>query len=195
LATFFSTWDFDGSNFQPVKNTFKRFVIIFLFAVVAFGGCIYYFAPKPPKESKLIQNFNEHRADYEKLRDMLQVDTNLTRVASWGVETRKPVFLGNPPGGNFSVERYNEYLTLLKKVGGFVASRDEGEHPNFSIVVWGWGWAGFTKHVGICWKDEAPTNQIANVDDVYGTWMTNDNEERRVVFKHIDSNWYIWVDW
>jgi hypothetical protein len=79
-----------------VKTIFNRLAIAFLFVVVAFGGCIYYFAPRPPKETKMIQNFNEHRADFEKLRDMLQVDTNLTRVASWGVETRKPFFLGNP---------------------------------------------------------------------------------------------------
>ena len=123
---------------------------------------------------------------------MLQADTNLTRVATWGVETRKPFFLGNPPGGNFSVARYNKYLALLQKVGGFVASRDEGEHPDPSIVVWGWGWAGDTKHIGICWKDQLPTNQISTLDGYQGR---SAYPNREVVFRHIDQNWYFWVDW
>jgi hypothetical protein len=190
----FSTPDFDGSKFQSVKKIFKFLAISFLLIVLVVGGCVFLFipSPKPPQEIKLIKNFNEHRADFEKLRDMLQADTNLTVVASWGVETTKSVVAHIPPEGNFPVERYNEYLALLKNVGGFVASRDEGEHPDPSIVVWGWGWAGDTKHIGICWKDQAPTNQIATLDGYQGRSVY---PNRVVVFRHIDQNWYFWVDW
>jgi hypothetical protein len=192
FATFFSTRDFDVRRVEFVKKIFKRLAIVLLFVVVAFGGCIYYFAPRPPKEAKLIQKFNEHRVDFEKLRDMLQVDTNLTRVASWGVETRKPFFLGNPPGGNFPVDRYNQYLSLFKQTGGLGASRREGEHDDPSILVWAWGWAGDTKHIGICWLDEEPTNQITTLDGYQGRSVYPNTV---VVFRHIDQNWYLWADW
>jgi hypothetical protein len=175
-----------------LKKIIKILAIVFLFFVVAFGGCAYFFAPRPPKETKLIQNFNDHRATFEQLRDMLQADTNLTRVASWGVETRKPVFLGYPPGGNFPVDRYNKYLALLKEAGGLVATRDEGEHSDPNIVVWGWGWAGDTKHIGICWLDEEPTNQIDTLDGYKGR---NVYPNTVVVYKHINQNWYLWADW
>jgi len=52
----------------------------------------------------MIQQFNEHQAAFEQLRDMLQSDANLRRIADWGMETEKPVFPGYPPGTNFSID-------------------------------------------------------------------------------------------
>jgi hypothetical protein len=175
-----------------VKKTIKRLAIAFLFIVVAFGGCVYYFAPRPPKEAKLIQNFNECRADFEQLRDMLKADTNLTRVASWGIETRKPFFLGKPSEQIFPIDRYNKYLALLKQTGGFVATRNDGEHSDPNIVIWGWGWAGDTKHISVCWLDEQPTNQITTLDGYKGRSVYPNTV---VVYRHIDQNWYLWADW
>src|SRR5712664_2028951 len=82
----------------------------------------------PPKEAKLIKNFTEHRAAFEKLRDMLLADTQVRRVADWGVETTKGTF--SPVAGRFPDDRYNQYLGLLKQAGGELAYRVEGEHPN-----------------------------------------------------------------
>src|SRR6185437_4127764 len=132
---------------ELVKKIIKILATAFVFVVLAFGGCAYFFAPRPPKEAKIIQNFNERRAVFEQLRNMLQADTNLTRIAGWGVETRKPFFLGNPPGGNFSVERFNKYLALLKEAGALGAGRSEGKHADPTICIWAWGWAGDTKHI------------------------------------------------
>jgi hypothetical protein len=191
FATFFSTRDFDGSKFQFVKKIFKWLAIAFLFVIVSFGGCIYYFAPRPPKEAKLIQNFNEHRTVFEQLRDMLQADTNLVRVTSWGVETRKPFFLGYPSDGNFPTDRFNQYLALLKQANGKLAYREEGKDPDCGVDVWVWGGAGYSKHIGICWMDEAPTNQI-NTLDSYG--FHSHFPTLQVVYRHIDQNWYLWTD-
>jgi hypothetical protein len=137
------------------------------------GGCIYCFAPSPPKEAKLIQNFNEHRITFEQLRDMLQADTNLSRVASWGVETRKPFFLGYPSEKNFPTNRFKQYQAMLKQVDGSVGVRSEGDHADVSVVVWGWGFAGNTRHFWISWMNEVPTNHEG------------------VAFKQIDHNWYL----
>ena len=189
LTTFCSTRDFDRRKFKSVKKTLKWLATLFLLVIVTMGGCLYCLAPRPPKEAKLIQNFNEHRAAFEQLRDMLMADAYLRRVASWGVDRTKPFFLGYPSEGNFPIERFNKHLALLKQVDGTVAYRNEGEHPNPGILIWGWGWAGNTKHIGICWLDQAPTNQIATLDGYH-----SQGPDRQSVFKHIDENWYLWSD-
>jgi hypothetical protein len=172
-----------------MKKIIKRLAIVFIFLVVVMGGCVFCFAPRPPKEAKLIQNFNEHRAAFEQLRDMLQADEHLRRVASWGVETTKPFFLGYPSERNFPTDRFNQYLAMLKQVNGKMAGRDEGEHPNPWIVVWAWGWAGDIKHIGICWMDQAPTNQITTLDSYRGR-----GPDRQAAYKRIDENWYLLKD-
>jgi hypothetical protein len=122
---------------------------------------------------------------------MLQTDGDVIRLADWGVATTKSVVPRVPPEGNFPVDRYKEYLALLRQVGGLVASRSEGQHADPNIVVWGWGFAGDTRHVGICWTDQEPTNQIATLDGYRGGGRYGD---RQVVFRHIDAKWYLWTD-
>jgi len=137
----------------------------------------------------MIQNFNEHRAAFEQLRDMLKADEHLRRVANWGVETTKPLFLGYPSAGNFPIDRFNQYLALLKQVNGKMAFRDEENHPDPSIMVWSWGWAGDTQHISICWMDQAPTNQINTLDG-----YRSQGPDRQAAYKHIDEKWCLYTD-
>ena len=170
----------------------KRLRVIFLSFVVVLGGVLLYVHSnsKPPKEGKLIENFRAHRDAYERLRDMLQADDQLLRVASWGVETTTSG-INVPPEGDFPVGRYNEYLALLRETGGIGAFRGRGAHPDsVSIGVWASGWAADTRHVHICWVDHEPANQVASMEDYYQT-----PKPRHPVFRHIDGNWYIWADW
>jgi hypothetical protein len=159
------------------KKNIKLLGIIFFFGIVAFGGCVFLTLPRPPKEDKLIQIFNDHRTAFEQLRDMLQADTNLCRVARWGVETRRPFFLGYPSEANFPTNRFQQYLALLKQANGYVGVRSGGDHADVGIAVWGWGFAGNTRHIWIYWVNETPTNH------------------ERVAFKQIDHSWYLVRDW
>jgi hypothetical protein len=145
----------------------------------------------PPKENELLQRFYTHRATFEQLRDMLQADTRLRRVASWGVETRDPFFLGYPTEANFPIQRFQLYLKLLKEVEGGVALRNLGEPSDPGVTLWGWGWAGNSKHIGLCWLDPAPTNIIPTLD---GYRYRGPYEGRRNAYRHIDQNWYFWTD-
>jgi hypothetical protein len=122
-----------------VKKFIKISTVAVLLFILAFVGCIYFPAPRPPKEAKIIQQFNEHRAAFEQLRNMLQTDANLRRIAYWGVETEKPFFLGYPTGTNFSIDRFNKYISLFEDVGALAAWRDEGMHADVGIGIWAWG--------------------------------------------------------
>jgi hypothetical protein len=171
----------------------KRALVILLFCVAVLGGLFLYARSTsvPPKEAKLIHNFYAHRAAFERLRDMLLADGQVIRLAGWGVATTNSVVPRVPPEGNFPLDRYKEYMALLKQVGGFAATRGEGQHPDPSIVVWAWGFAGNTRHAGICWMDQEPTNQVATLDGYPGRSRYGD---RQVVFRHIDTSWYLWMD-
>jgi hypothetical protein len=173
------------------KRIYVRILLtVFLpLALLFLGPCFYVFYTRiPPKEAGLLQNFNKHRVVFEQMRDMLLVDTNLCRIGTWGVETRKPFFIGWPLDQDFPRDRFRKYLVLLKEAGAKGASRDNGEPVNPSILVWAWGWAGTTRHIGICWLDESPTNQIATLDGY------SSPSRDSVAFRHIDSNWYFWTD-
>jgi len=89
--------------------------------LIAFG-CMVFLAflamPRPPKESKVIQNFYNNRTAFEQLRDMLKEDPHLRRVAGWGVETSNPFYLGDASASGFPMDRYRRYLALLKQAGG-----------------------------------------------------------------------------
>ena len=146
---------------------------------------------RPPKEAKLIRTFEAHRAEFEHLREMLRADAQVVKLASWGVETTNSVVPRIPPEGTFPVDRYREYMGLLKQVGGSVAYRSEGQHANPSILLWASGFAGNTRHIGLSWMDQAPTNRIASLDTYRGTSQLGG---KQVVFRHLDSDWYLWTD-
>jgi hypothetical protein len=170
----------------------RNFLIIFVPLTLLFVGPCFYvgYTRKPPKEVDLINNFNAHRAAFEQLRDMLIADTNISRIGTWGVDIRKPFCMGYPTEKQFPLERFKKYQTLLKEAGGKVLSRREGDtvEPEPSICVWAWGWAGTSRHIGICWLNQSPTNQISTLDGY------NSGLEDGWAYRHIDSNWYFWTD-
>ena len=163
-----------------------------LLLVVSFYGFLTIVFPtsQPPKENKLVETFYAHRVAFEHMRDMLREDEQLFQLANWGVETINSGPHRVEPGGDFPVDRYNEYLSLLKQTGGISVSRDRGKQPELiSIGMWASGWAGDSRHLEICWAEHPPQNQVASLDAYY----KNPNRPTSV-YRHIDSNWYIWAN-
>jgi hypothetical protein len=172
-------------------HTAKRTILALLsvLAVVALLLFVLGLLNRPPSEKMLVQNFQNHRASYERLRDMLLADDGLERVASWGVETTDSA-VAKPPAGRFPVRRYDEYVALLKDVGAKGAFRDRGQNSDVGITVWASGWAGDTRHIAIYWMNHKPSNEVSSLDDFYRT-----PKPRGPVFRHIDGNWFLWADW
>jgi hypothetical protein len=177
-------------------TTLKDNIALLAAAVVTAGVVLFalglwlHFPSQPPKESTTIANFYSHRAQYDQLRDMLLSDNSLLGVASWGVQTPESPIPKVPPEGEVSLDRFHRYLALLGEIGGNAAYRTEGKHPEVGVSVWAAGWAGSTRHVNICWREDSPPRQVVSLDDFYRT-----PEPRRPVYKHIEGNWWIWADW
>jgi hypothetical protein len=179
--------------FKDSNRRAKGFGIVSLLLAVILGGRILYVwsQSKPPKESTLIANFYAHRAGFERLRDLLETDRGLHRVAKWGVDTSGQIGVHMPPEGDFPVIRYNEYLALLKQVDGKLAFRGSGEPPDLvGVGVWSSGWGGDTRHIDVVWKDQEPINSVTNLDEYY-----RDPARKRRVFRKIDGSWYLFADW
>jgi hypothetical protein len=174
-----------------MKKIFKWLTGFFLLVCLLLAGLIYWQMPHPPSDAQLVQNFQAHRAAFEKLRDMLQADPHLRRVADWGVDLEDPVFLGKPTDAQFSTNRYQQYLSLLKEAGGLMASRDEGPHANPYIFVWAYGFGGDTRHISVCWLDTPPDNQVSSLDDQK---IPAGSTNRPDIYRHIDQDWYLWED-
>ena len=156
-----------------MNKTIKILALFFGTCILLFIGFVIFIAPRPPTEAALLENFNTHRAVFEQLRDMLEADTNLRRVAKWGVETQKPLFLGYPSEANFPTNRFQQYLTLLKQANGYMGVREDGEHADVGVVVWARGFGGDTRHIWFYWMDKTPTNR------------------EDITFKLINQNWYL----
>jgi hypothetical protein len=168
-------------------------IVLAVFAIVlgAFGAFVS-FSMKPPKETKVIEDFQVHRATYERLRDMLIADRQLRAVRpGYGVETSDSALVRKPAEVNFSVSRYDEYVALLKEIDRSGVFKIEDKQSNLVCVnSWGAGWAGDTRHLWLCWADREPANQVASLDAYYrGT------KRSRNVFRRIHGNWYLGADW
>jgi|SRR5208282_693310 len=175
-----------------LQISLKRIAIVLLSVAVVL--CILltvaFLRSRPPREKDLIQNFYSHRAAYEQLKDMLRQDKQVLRVANWGIETTGSPF-PTPAEGKLPPGRYEEYVALLKQINGSWAFRDRGEHPEVvGVGVWASGFGGDTRHIQICWVDQAPANQVASLDDYYRRAT-----RPRDVYRHIDDNWYLFADW
>lgn len=160
-------------------------------ALIGAGLLWLYFCSRPPRASKLIDDFYSRRATYERLRDLLLADEQVRAIyARWGVETVESGLPHAPGEMNFPVGRFNEYRMLLERAHSEEVFRVEGSNRGVCIAAWAAGFGGDTRHVDTCWMEQIPLNQVARLDDFYKT-----PKPRHPVFRHIDSNWYLWADW
>ena len=169
----------------------RLLVIAVLLMSVAAGLLLYaYFAGAPPDESKLTANFFSHQAVYEQLRQMLIADQTLRRVTLSAVETSQFTTPQTPPNG-LPVERYQEYLRLLKEISAEGAIRADGASPeSICIAQWGSGFGGDSRHVEICWMRDNPSPQVNSLKDFYRS-----PKPRRPSFIKLKDQWYISPDW
>jgi hypothetical protein len=145
----------------------------------------------PPTENAFIANFHAHRSTYERLKLYLQADNQLSRLASWGIQTTTSPAGFMPPQEGFSRARFDEYLSLLNEVHGVSAYRSHELHPEFCIMMWGRGFAGSTEHIGVCWLEgTVPGKQVSSIDDLSRD-IDHSAGQRQFFYRKIEGNWYL----
>lgn len=169
-----------------------RLGIILTLVVACASLGAYVFSPNnPPDEDKLLKPFYLNRPAYERLRDMIAEDGQVEAVYTrFGVETTSSGLPHPPSEVNFPASRYNEYKSLLEQVRSPEVFRRGEKSSATCIALWASGFGGDTRHVDLCWLDDAPPNQITRLSDFYRT-----PKPRHPVFRHVNENWYLWADW
>jgi len=165
------------------KTAVYTLAFICLFVALRFGARSW---GRRPSDAKLIKQFYDNRNAFEKLREMLQQDAFVTRIAGDGISTAhtsagKPEEIGFPPG------RYVEYVTALKQAGALSAIRDRSE-LRFPVAVWGFAGKGW--RIAVTWRESPPSPLIPSLDDFGKTINKWDQAYRR-----IEGNWYLWIIW
>ena len=127
-------------------------------------------------DDELVRRFEENRAAYDRLRDLLVDDVSVRDVGKSGVQMEDSPIHVAPPTPLISTARYQEYMDLLKSTGGTRASRSQGLHPAICVGVTAEGWAGDTRHKNICWREGSLAKDSHFTDTL------------------IESNWYLEKD-
>ncbi len=123
-----------------------------------------------PADDALIRHFQENRSSYEDLRNLLTADPMLAEVGTSGVQTLDSPRPATPPTADISTERYQQYMDLLQKAGGFRVSRSPGSDPTVCIGVLARGRIGGTRHEDICWHDQPPAKGVFTVKPIESGW-------------------------
>ena len=187
-----------GNAINPVQPSgirhMKRAAIISGLILAGLVGllCFIHHVTRPPSEAKLLRIFHDHRTTFDQLHDMVEMDTNLSRLAEWGVEIDNGAIF-RPPNGNFPADRFNRYLALLKEAQVIGIGRGNGAKPELMFLTWASGFAGDTVHVAICWENVPLERQTASMDEYYRTHHSN-GATYGWVYQHIEGNWYLGTD-
>jgi hypothetical protein len=72
---------------------------------------------RTPSDQELVRRFEDHRAAYDRLRDLLVGDANLRDVGTSGVQMTNSTVHVVPPTPLASGTKYQEYMDLLKSAG------------------------------------------------------------------------------
>ena len=164
-----------------------------LLLAVASAVCAWYLLREfnaPPSDEVLTKNFQDRRLAYERLRDLLLADGTVLDVADWGVRTAGSPLAFKPPVAALSMERYHQYLALLKETGGERVGRSESGLAEACVAVWANGFAGDTRHESVCWLPQPPLDLVATLAEIEKQ-SASAGGKRTVVFKHMESNWYL----
>ena len=169
--------------------------------VCALTGC------EPPlNDAEMLQNFNEHRQEFEALRAMITHDKGLSRVDDQTTSPADPSTIGITPA------RIAEYRSLLQKLGirhGLYVSAGKGFlrielHAN---VIGGYVRYS-TKSYAWLSEDPSPWPVVPDID----AFVQKQSEEREkanrdlrdhkptswqqehFAYRHIDGHWYLYYE-
>jgi hypothetical protein len=121
-------------------------------------------------DAALIRHFQENKATYEQLRNLLIADANLAVVGASGVQTVDSPILVTPPTADISADHYHEYMDLLQKAGGVRVSRSPASDPAVCVGVRAAGWAGDTRHKNFCWHEHNPSHGVFTSRPIESGW-------------------------
>jgi len=163
-------------------------VVKILVAVVVIAALLNSCFPfkKHPTAQLMIANFQNNKADFERLLQLFRNDSQLGRVA---YDFTRPAGVTSPTA-DVPQERLDEYRALFTKLN--LEAGIEG-YGNKRIVYFiastqGLSISGSAK--GYVYSDDRPDLVVENIDD-----YSSDDGTSFTAYQHIEGNWYLYFDY
>jgi hypothetical protein len=157
-------------------------------AVTGFVGNA--FLIRPPAEAELAAHFQQHRAEYEALRDMIRED-GLVSVQDGGDSfARDSSSYQAPAALGILAERAAAYRRLLGATSGSsVHVWSDGE---IAFPVAGWGAANHGWRMALVWSKATPSPLVPSLD---GFRKTGRPLDWKRAFSSLGGDWYLTIVW
>ena len=147
------------------------------------GGCGESEAPHP-KDDALIQNFEAHEADFERLLTMLRADRKLERVDDTWTRPKDPSTIGVTPK---RIKAYRKLFSTLGIPRGFYAFHDP---ERFTLLASTRGLSVTGSDKGYAYMAQKPDLVVTNLD----TYWSEDGQSF-TAYRHIKGSWYLYFDY
>jgi hypothetical protein len=137
-------------------------------------------------DEELIANFQSHKAEFNRMLQMINEDKDLARVDYDWTSPENPRTVG------ISQERIDEYRSLFRRAGvprGFSAFQSK-DSIEFIASSQGLAVSGSSK--GYLYAKEPPSRVIDNLDNYRAQKSTL--SPAFPVFRHIEGNWYLFFE-
>ena len=172
----------------------KRHLIGAGFFVIAFLGSTLLYDPRPhPSDEALINYFNNHRSDFDRLVSMALEDSSVRAIYSESVMLDDYKVWPATTSEGFSSDRWNEYRSVFARLSKYkidcltkkrdrihiIASGDSSPLPGLDTIV-------IVK--GYVYAVEEPAPLVSSLDEM-GFDSTG------TFFRRIDQHWYLYHEW
>ncbi len=157
-------------------------------AAVAFVG--YGMASRPPKQQAVAAILSEHRAELERLRDMVTAD-RLESILHFGEDFSRPAqpsIFKTPAESGLTPERAAEYKHLMKAVGAERVDVWPDETVHMSVAAWGAANRGW--RMSLVWSASEPRPLMPSLDGFPGTKPPGTPDH---AYSRLDGAWYVYM--
>lgn len=154
-------------------------------------GCSFAFDNPHPSDDSLIQNFQNHEAEFERLVRMAKEDSHVIRIASDFTWTDKNAAWPRPESElGFSTERWNEYRSLFKKLdlkAGILNYQPDLVYLTASTQGLLTGGSG----KGYAYSLKEPSPIVESLDNVS---FKGSEKSMNFAYRKLKGNWYLFYN-
>ena len=172
-----------------IRQKLIFFGLAALIVFIPIGGCIYFTLSFPDfntgqphqPDAWMIANFQKHKSDFERLRQMILEDKGLNRVDDNWTDPQEPLTIG------IKSERIARYRRIFQQLGiprGFSATA-ERDKIEFITTTQGWLAGGSLK--SYMYLKTPPDEVLDDLDK-----LTFQERPVGTGYRHIEGNWYLY---
>ena len=174
-----------------------RLILFILLLSTACGVQDPFKLDKPhPADDSLIENFQKHEADFNKLVGMSNEDSKVIRIAPTFTRLENNWAWPRPDSElGFSKQRWDEYRVLFDKLGlqDGISRESDSTGPVIFLTAFSKGMVNRGSSKGYAYSDHELKPVFPSLDQ--NPSELRKGERHGVVFRQIKSHWYLSYDW